>query len=217
MGADDARLPGEEVPNLDEDEQAQGTAEPVLSARRDRGQQKTLAGKIDHLFRTVHPRGRGEYSSEEAAEEIRRREGPTISATYIWQLRKGLRDNPTKRHLEALADFFGVSPLYFFDDEAADRVDQELDLLVMLRDAPVRHIATRSVGLSPQSLEAIAGMIEHTRRLEGLPNDPPDAGTGRRESHPGPKRNRAAPSAPAQSLHGDEHPRGAHVEPEPEK
>jgi hypothetical protein len=41
---------------------------------------------------------------------------PTDPATYLRQLRKGLRDNPTKRHLEALADFFGVAPIYFFDD-----------------------------------------------------------------------------------------------------
>lgn len=28
----------------------------------------------------------------------------------------GRRDNPTRRHLSSLAAFFGVSPMYFFDD-----------------------------------------------------------------------------------------------------
>src|SRR2546427_7968433 len=65
-----------------------------------------LAERVDRLFRTIHPRNRGEYSFEEVAEAIRARGGPTVSATYLWQLRKGLRDNPTKKHLEALADFF---------------------------------------------------------------------------------------------------------------
>src|SRR6266540_436032 len=62
---------------------------------------RTLADKLDHLFRSVHPRGRGEYTYAEVAKAIEDRGGPTVSATYIWQLRKGRRDNPTKRHLEA--------------------------------------------------------------------------------------------------------------------
>jgi transcriptional regulator with XRE-family HTH domain len=129
---------------------------------------RTLAERLDHLFRTIHPRGRGEYSYEEVAEAIRARGGPTISATYLWQLRKGVRDNPTKKHLEVLADFFGVSPAYFFDDEAAARIEAELELLVALRDRPVRQLALRAFGLSPESLAAIAEMIERVRQLEGL-------------------------------------------------
>src|SRR5437588_2204516 len=126
----------------------------------------TLAEKVDRLFRTIHPRDRGEYSFEEVAEGLRARGGPTVSATYLWQLRKGLRDNPTKKHLEALADFFGVSPAYFFDDEAAQRIDAELDVLAALRDAPVRQIALRAVGLSPESLATISDMVERVRQLE---------------------------------------------------
>ncbi|MFC4015242.1 helix-turn-helix domain-containing protein [Nonomuraea purpurea] len=134
------------------------------------GGERTLAAKLNHLFQTVHPRAGGEYSFEEVAEAIRSRGGPTISATYVWQLRKGIRDNPTKRHLEALAGFFGVPPAYFFDDEATERIDAELELLSALRDAPVRQLALRASGLSTKSLETITGMIERIRELEGLPH-----------------------------------------------
>ena len=135
-----------------------------------------LAAKVDHLFRTVRPRDGGEYSFEEVAEALRARGGPTISATYLWQLRKGVRDNPTKRHLEALAGFFGVPAAYFFDDEETRRIDAELTLLTALRDAPVRQIALRASGLSPKSLEAIADMVDRVRELEGLPQaTPPSA------------------------------------------
>ncbi len=129
---------------------------------------RTLAEKLDHLFRTVHPPGRGEYSFQEVADAIRARGGPTISATYLWQLRRGVRDNPTKKHLEALADFFGVSPAYFFDDESAARIDTQLEMLAALRDANVRQIALRAVGLSPDSLNVVAEMIERVSQLEGL-------------------------------------------------
>lgn len=129
----------------------------------------SLSQKLDNLFRTVHPSERGEYTFEEVAEEIRARGGPTISATYIWQLRKGIRDNPTKKHLEALAGFFGVPPAYFFDNEAAARIDAELDLLVALRDGPVRELALRAFGLSADSLATIRSMVERVRELENLP------------------------------------------------
>lgn len=131
---------------------------------------RTLAEKLDHLFRSVHPGGRGEYSFDEVARALRARGGPTISATYLWQLRKGLRDNPTKKHLEALANFFGVPPAYFFDDAVAARIAAELDLLAALRDASVRQIALRAAGLSSESLGAIAEMVERVRQLEGLPD-----------------------------------------------
>ena len=130
---------------------------------------RTLATKIDHLFRTVHPRNRGEYSLEEVAEGIRQRGGPTISANYLWLLRKGLRDNPTKKHLEALSDWFGVSPAYFFDDKVAAEVDTQLELLAALRDARVRHLALRASALSPETLGAITEMVERARQIEGVP------------------------------------------------
>jgi len=137
----------------------------------DHAKRQTLAAKLDHLFQAVHPRNRSEFSYEEVAEAIRDRGGPTISATYIWQLRKGIRDNPTKKHLEALSDFFGVAPAYFFDDEAAARIDAQLELLTALRDASVRQLALRAHGLSPESLATLTDMIERVRQLEGLPED----------------------------------------------
>ena len=134
----------------------------------------TLAAKLNRLFSTVAPRGGGEYTYEDVAEAIRTKGGPTISATYLWQLRKGLRDNPTKRHLEALAGFFGVPPAYFFDSAEAERIDAELALLAALRDGPVRQIAMRANGLSAKSLEAITEMVDRVRELEGLSPSPPD-------------------------------------------
>ena len=128
----------------------------------------SLSQKLGLLFRTVRSREQDEYSFEEVAETIRAGGGPTISATYIWQLRKGLRDNPTKKHLEALAGFFGVSPAYFFDDEAAERIRAELDLLAALRDSSVRQIALRANGLSASSLNTIASIVERVRELENV-------------------------------------------------
>lgn len=129
---------------------------------------RTLADKLDHLFATVRP-AEGEYTHEEVASAIRDSGGPTISATYVWQLRKGLRDNPTNHHMEALGEFFGVPAAYFFDDDPTGQFDAELAVLAALRDDDVRQLAQRADGLSPDSLRVVTGVAEQLRLLEGLP------------------------------------------------
>ena len=56
-----------------------------------------LADRLDHLFRTVHPKDPGPYTPAEVAEAINVTAGErVISSTYVWQLRTGRRDNPTR-------------------------------------------------------------------------------------------------------------------------
>ena len=129
-----------------------------------------LADRLDHLFRTVHPRARGPYTPAEVAEAINKAAGEkVISSTYIWQLRTGRRDNPTQRHLSALATFFGVSPMYFFDNAEASRDAIPPELIAALKDGEVREMALRAAGLSARSLQAIRDMIEAARAVEGMP------------------------------------------------
>jgi transcriptional regulator with XRE-family HTH domain len=129
------------------------------------GLPRTFADKLNHLFATVHRSNRGAYSNDEVAAAISQG-GTGISATYIWMLRRGDRDNPTLRHLEALAKFFGVPPAYFLDDELAAKVDEQLSLVVAMKNAGVRSLALRMADLSEQSLAPIAEVIERVRELE---------------------------------------------------
>ena len=129
-----------------------------------------LADRLDRLFRTVHPRDRGPYTPAEVAEAINKAAGgKVISSTYVWQLRTGRRDNPTHRHLSALAAFFGVSPMYFFDDAEADRDAIPPELITALKDGELREMTLRAAGLSSRSLQAIKDMIESARTVEGMP------------------------------------------------
>ncbi|WP_225978646.1 helix-turn-helix domain-containing protein [Gandjariella thermophila] len=135
-------------------------------------EQRSLAEKLEHLFRVVHPADRGPYTYEEVAQAIRERRGPTISAAYIWQLRQGRRDNPTMKHLEALAGFFGVPVAYFFDDEQSRRVDEEIELLQAMRDAQVRDVALRTMQLSPEARRSVSAIITELGRFEGRAERP---------------------------------------------
>jgi len=128
--------------------------------------ESTLAAKIDQLFHVVRRPDREQYSNEEVAKACREATGESFSTTYLWQLRTGRRDNPTKRHLEALAQFFGVPPAYFFDDEQSTKIAEELALLGALRDAGVRDVALRAVTLSADGLDTISDMIDAIARRE---------------------------------------------------
>ena len=141
---------------------------------------KTLAEKVDLLFRTVRAPKGGEYSYEQVAKAVKSAGGPTISASYLWLLRQGQRDNPTMRHLEALANFFGVPAGYFFDDELAASVHEQLAVLALLRDHDVRKVALRASGLSRESLSTVTEIVDRMRMLEGLPEETDLAGSDER-------------------------------------
>ncbi|MBY8888366.1 helix-turn-helix domain-containing protein [Streptomyces sp. PTM05] len=131
-----------------------------------RPQASTLAEKIDALFRVVRRPSHEQFSHEEVAKACREATGESFSATYLWQLRTGRRDNPTKRHLEALARFFQVPVAYFFDDDRGAAIAKELELLGALRDAGVRSVALRAVNLSPEGVGTISDMIDVIARRE---------------------------------------------------
>lgn len=124
----------------------------------------SLAYKLNRLFQTIHPASRGEYRAEEVARAIDGLGGDRILPAYIYTLCKGQRDNPTKKHVELLASFFGVSPAYCFDEAAAQRIKQQPDLLAAFRDGVILRLAARARGSSPASLTGIP-------KLAGGPGD----------------------------------------------
>jgi transcriptional regulator with XRE-family HTH domain len=133
---------------------------------------------LNHLFETVHPPHRGPYSNQEVARLLKERGGETISHVYLWKLRKGTQNNPTRRQLETIAGFFGVPVAYFFDDDVATRINAELETVRQLRDHGVQRVAARAAGLSPQSLSEVLAAIEQVRRREGLEENPRATGPG---------------------------------------
>ena len=130
----------------------------------------TLGERIDHLFRTqLSPRGR-EYTYREVAAAVSGHDGVTFSPAYVWQLRTGAKDNPTMRHLEALARFFQVSPSYFFDDELTEFPDADVRQLVASRNETLRQMSVTLLGLTDESLNAVLNLACRLRTLEGLPS-----------------------------------------------
>lgn len=150
-------------------------AAPAKRGAKPKAEKKVtfLTQRIDHLFETVHPKGRKPYSHQEVADGILAAVGPDpdgsapISPSYIWQLRTGVKENPTRRHIALLAAFFDVSPLYFFEDEYDLGIDQ-IELARILRDPKVLALTRAAAGLSDASLEAGTALIQSLHRIEGV-------------------------------------------------
>ena len=128
----------------------------------------TLAERIDHLFRNVHPGRRKPYPIREVADEINAAAGEqVISHSYLWALRRGAKTNPSMIQIAALAAFFKVSPLYFYDVPGQPPIDPATELA--LSDSAVREIAMRASGLPETALRALTDMADAARELAGLP------------------------------------------------
>ncbi|MFD6161650.1 XRE family transcriptional regulator [Nocardia sp. NPDC060256] len=123
------------------------------------------------MFQIIPSSSGEQHTNEEVATACRDATGGSFSATYLWQLRTGRRDNPTKRHLEALANFFEVPVAYFFDDDQGKQIQAELELLGALRNAEVRNVALRAVNLSPDGLGTVNDIIDAIVRREAMRRD----------------------------------------------
>ncbi|MFE1172783.1 hypothetical protein [Streptomyces sp. NPDC058773] len=126
----------------------------------------SLAEKLDRLF-SVRSRERGRpLSVNEVATALNIKAGkPVISGNYIWHLRRGKRDNPTKRHLEALAEYFCVPAAYFHDlqdtPSSADATAQEAQQQATARekDGPAEYRMT------------LAEKLDHLLKLRARPTE----------------------------------------------
>ncbi|CQD02035.1 helix-turn-helix transcriptional regulator [Mycobacterium timonense] len=132
-------------------------------------QPSELSIKLNKLFQTMRKPSEPTLSNAAAAEAITRQTGVSISAAYLWQLRQGIKNNPTVAHLRAIAEFFGVTPSYLIDPGIDPKIDEQLDLLAALRDAGIRDLALRANGLTPEAIDSLRAMVDHARQLERLP------------------------------------------------
>lgn len=124
-----------------------------VDVEESRPERLALADKINQAFATLHPADRGAYSNREVAQWFASNGQPgepTISVNYLAMLRSGERDNPTVRHLRALARFFQIPAEYFLEDsEDSSAVHEDLQMVAAMRDADVREIAARAMELDP--------------------------------------------------------------------
>ncbi|MEV0275728.1 hypothetical protein AB0I22_05000 [Streptomyces sp. NPDC050610] len=132
---------------------------------------RKLDQRLNELIAALYPEERKRPGYARLAKEISEQTGGAISGTYLWELATGRKRNVTLEQLDVLAEFFGVPPGYFLDDEVAERVNAQLALAAALRDTRVRNLALRAEGLSPASLDALLTMVNEARKFQNLSTD----------------------------------------------
>ena len=121
----------------------------------------TVASRLNRLFDTIRPPGRGPLRNYEVIQALRAR-GIEISAPYLSQLRAGRRSHPSLDMLRPLADFFGVSVAYFTEANTAytKYLESELRWLETAHDPAVRMITTALLTLPPDVRENLLKTIQ---------------------------------------------------------
>lgn len=122
----------------------------------------SFAARLNLLFESVYPPGRGPYRDAEAADTLAHL-GYPMSRPYLSQLRTGRRTNPSETTIHAFAEFFRIDSAYFTDDACYVAMQEELAWLRRPRDGLVADLARRLSGLSADARDEIMESIE--RRL----------------------------------------------------
>lgn len=134
-----------------------------------------LAARIEHLF-ALRLRPDGKRWSMRQVMLAARERGVALSVTYLNDLRKGDKDNPTRQQLLCMADIFGVSPNYFLsDDETIAHANEKLRQLGALEDPRVAEIANRARGLSEHDYRMLKALIDTAIRERDQRNESSDS------------------------------------------
>ena len=162
------------------------TKDPVPAAREMVTGLDTFAGRLNAIFDTMHPLDRGPWENTEVAAAIKAKvTGVTCSPVYLWQLRHGVRDNPTLKHIQALADFFHVPIIALVGTpEEAAGVHAQMELVRYVRYHPwVEELLALLLSLNPEGQNAVASLIRDLATIPGLSQSAPPA-TRRRRTKP---------------------------------
>lgn len=153
-----------------EGEEAKLAADDGAAQQPKRAPLRSLADKVNWLIDNAHPAGRGPFSNAEVAALVEKVTGEKVSYTTIWKLRNGQATNPQMRLIEALARTFGVPSAFFFEDfdeERAGLLQEQVELLAMVRDAGITNIEMRTIlELSPEARQSMIELIQRVARSE---------------------------------------------------
>lgn len=128
---------------------------------------RTLASQLRWLFKTIRPEVPGvPYSATRLYHNNELAKALGVSASYVSQLKKGTKPNPTVDVLRKIATFFDVPATYFVSDAAeAMRVEAQIQYEVDLRRFRDGELAELPVNpSSPGPHRQLPGEIPDTSR-----------------------------------------------------
>jgi transcriptional regulator with XRE-family HTH domain len=107
------------------------------------------------------------WTAKALAEALRRR-GVRTTLSYVGQLRRGTKSNPSLAIVDGLAKVFSVPVAYFVDDDLADRYPVLADSRNAPQNAELNRMIDYFTQLSPTGRVEIVGAAKDRFRLEEL-------------------------------------------------
>ena len=125
----------------------------------------SVAGRLEHLFKTISNPGTGEpYSNAEVA----RMSAGGLTEEVVEGIRTGAIDDPTVGQAAALAAVFGVPPSFLLDRGREPPVLDE-ETLKALADESAGAILRESARLPEREKEIVLGIV---RQFRSQPDEP---------------------------------------------
>lgn len=90
----------------------------------------------------MHKASEPPLSTQAAAAAITAHHGVPMTAGALDALLDGRRTDPDHTELSAIAAFFGIAPEFLLTDGPVPRIESQLSLLEMLRDAPSGEVTS---------------------------------------------------------------------------
>lgn len=158
-----------------------GRTDRALGSLRER----PFGEALNRLFALVHKSDKEEMSYRYVISSIRQRGVElgdrtwTISSSTLKDYRCGDNLNPDLKHILALADVFGAPPAYFFDEELATRIDEQLETARVMDLLGVNEVILRTtehVASSEVRRKVVLALVSALRPGTQLPDLRSDVG-----------------------------------------
>lgn len=135
----------------------------------------TFAERLTTARDTIRRPDGKRYTLEEIAAGVRTHTGDTCSKQYIGDLLSGKYRAPSQRKIEGIAKVFGLPPGYFFNDEQAAQMQEDLKLGAAIREAGIRGLAARMLEVDPAKRATLLRMFDEITRRESSLAQPSDS------------------------------------------
>ena len=129
---------------------------------------RTFADKLNKLMEVLAIADGKPMTANGFLADFKAKTGVAISKGYLSELRNGVVTAPRVDLVQALAQYFGVRASYFLDSEEDEINAARLELLDSLKVGGAMNLGLRATGLSAQTIQSIAQIIDTARKLEGL-------------------------------------------------
>lgn len=126
----------------------------------------TIPERLNYLFATVVQADGKPYTAGRVATWINDN-GGKISSVYLLKIMRGERKEPTAGYLRMIAQFFEISPSFFYEDDPAPIDGRRQNMMMLLREPEYSSMLQKYTSLPPTLRQAVSELMDRMAQAEG--------------------------------------------------